>query len=223
MKFAKLLLVLPLFAFSFEIEFNKKFTHELSRDTLSAFLKVTITDDNEIIVRKRLEVFDKKIKTYDKVERKLNNFTIRPKYKHSSSTPRILGYVGELKYHINSRKARFIDEFISEVTSLKKNRDTSVSVTDLSWSVREDTFNVTLDLLRLEAILWGQRYASNLSVDIEKDCTLKNITINRIEQFLQKDEKEIYSVSDISQKATPVLESNQEKIKINPKYILECE
>ncbi len=223
MKLIKLLLLLPIFALSFELEFNKKFSHELSRDTLSAFLTVTITDDNEIIVRDRLDVFNQKIKTYDKVEKKLISFAIRPKYKHLSSTPRIVSYIGELKYKINSRKARYIDEFISEITSLKKNRDTTVSVNNLSWSVREDTFNITLDLLRLDAITWGQRYAKNLSSDINKNCIIKSISINRLEQFLQKNEKEIYSVSDISHKTTPLLETNQEKIKINPKYTLECE
>ena len=222
MKFAKLLLVLPIIAFSFEIEFNKKFSHDLPHDTLSAFIKVTISDDNEIIVSNRLEVFNQKIKSYDKVEKRLGYYTIRPKYKHSKNTPRISSYFGELRYKVDARKARYMDEFISEITLLKKNRDTTVSVDNLSWSVREDTFNVSLDLLRLEAINWGEQYVKNLSNDINKDCKLKSIIINRIDQYSEVENKDIYSTTDISYKKIPVLEANQEKIKINPNYIMEC-
>ena len=222
MKFLKLLL-LPVFAFSFEIEFNKKFSQELSHDTLSTYVTVSITDDNEIIVGERLEVFNQKIKSYDKVERKLGSYTVRPKYRHSSNTPKIAAYVGELRYKVNSRKARFMNEFITEVTKLKRNRDTNVSVSNLSWSVKEDTYNVTLDLLRLEAITWGQRYAKTLSNDIGKDCYVKNININKTNQFRQFNNDAVYSTANMSNKSIPVPESNQEKIKINPNYILECE
>ncbi len=223
MKLLKFILLLPILAFSFEVEFAKKFSQELPHDTLTATLVVTITDDSEVIVGERLEVFNKKIKSYDKVERKLGVFNIRPKYKYSSNTPRIVGYVGELRYKVNSRKARYMDEFVSEITKLKKNRDTSVSVNNLSWTVKEDTFNVSLDLLRLEAISWGQNYAKSLSQDINKNCSLKKIFINRTNQLMSLRQKEVYTSSSISNKSVPIPESNQERIRINPKYILECE
>ncbi|WP_072679482.1 SIMPL domain-containing protein [Arcobacter sp. LA11] len=223
MKFLKLFLLIPIFAFSFEVEFNKKFSHELPHDTLTTYLIITIQDDTELIVGERLEVFNKKIKSYDKVERKLGTFNIRPKYKYSSNTPKIVGYLGELRYKVNSRKARFMDEFISEITKLKKNRDTTVAVNNLSWTVREDTYNVTLDLLRLEAITWGQRYANTLSSDIDKDCKVKKININTTNQTMNMREKAIYASASISNKSIPVPEANQEKIKINPNYVLECE
>ncbi len=222
MKIFKLLFLLPIFAFSFEVEFNKKFFHELPHDTLTTTLLVTITDDSEIKVGDRLEVFNKKIKSYDKVERKLGNYNIRPKYKYSSNKPKIIGYVGELRYKVNSRKARFMDEFVSEITKLKENRDTSIAVNNLSWTVREDTYNVALDLLRLEAINWIEDYSKNLSSDIGKECTIKNITINTINQMTAYRNKAIYANSSISKKVIAVPEANQEQIKINPRYVLDC-
>ncbi|PLY07292.1 MAG: hypothetical protein C0625_06685 [Arcobacter sp.] len=222
MKLLKLFLLLPIVAFSFEIEFSKKFSQVLPHDTLRAYITVTIIDDDEITVAERLEVFNEKIKTYDKVERKLASFTIRPKYKHSSNTPRVSGYVGVLRYEANSHKARYMDEFISELTSLKKNRDTSVSVNNLSWSVREDTYNIILDLLRLKSITWAERYAKNLSNDLGKDCSLKKIIVNTTGQFIENNNREIYTVTQIKNKSIPLHETNQEEIKINPKYILEC-
>lgn len=222
MRFLKFLLI-PIFVFSFELEFTKKFYQELPHDTLSAYLTITITDDNEIIVGERLDVFNQKIKSYDKVERKLRSFNIRPKYKHSSTTPRVSGYIGELRYKVNSRKARFMDEFIGEITKLKRNRDTNVSISNLSWAVREDAYNVTLDLLRLEAVNWITTYSSNLSKDLNMQCFPKKINVDTTRQMMRSIKKEIYSNSTSSNKSIPVPESNQEQIVINSKYILECE
>ena len=221
MKFLKLLLI-PIFAFSYEIEFNKKFSYELPHDTLSTFITVTITDDTEIIVSNRLEVFNKKIKSFDKVERKIGNYNIRPKYRHSANTPKVIGYTGILRYEINSRKARFLDEFIREITKLKRNRDTTVAVSNLSWSVKEETYNVTLDLLRLEAINWINVYVINLSKNLDKDCSIKKIDINTTKQMMIRENKFNYSNASISHKSIPIPEVDQQRIKINPKYIVEC-
>lgn len=221
MRFLKFISI-PVFLFSFEIEFNKKFYHELPHDTLSTFVTVTIEDDTERVVSDRLSIFNQKIKSLDKVEKKLGTFNIRPKYRHSSNTPKIIGYIGELKYKVNSRKAKYMDEFVSEITNLKKNRDTNVSVNNLSWSVREETYNVTLDLLRLEAINWAESYSKNLSNDINKKCEVKKIDINTANQFYGNNRVIAMQSESISNKELPVPEANQEKIVINPKYIMEC-
>ena len=221
MNFLKLLLI-PIFAFSYELEFDKKFSYELPHDTLSTFITITITDDSEIIVGDRLEIFNKKIKSFDKVERKLGNYNIRPKYRHSANTPKVIGYTGELSYKINSRKARFLDEFIGEITKLKRNRDTTVSVTDLAWSVKEETYNVTLDLLRLEAINWINVYVINLSKNLNRDCSIKKIEINKTEQMMIRLDESYYSNAAISNKSVPIPDFEQKRIKINPKYIVEC-
>ncbi len=222
MKIFKLFLFLPILAFSFEIEFNKNFSHELPQDTLTTTLLITITDDTEILVGERLEVFNKKIKSFDKVERKLGNYNIRPKYKYSSNTPKIIAYVGELRYKVNSRKARFMDQFISEITKLKENRDTTVAVNNLSWTVREETYNQALDILRLKSIKWIKNYAKQLSDDIVKECLIKKITINSHNKLSSYRNRAVYANSSLSKKVIAVPESNQESIKINPKYLLEC-
>lgn len=223
MKFIKLLIFLPVLLFSFEIEFSKKFSIDLPHDVLTTHLTVTIEDDSELAVSERLEVFNSKIKSYDKVEKKLGTFNIRPKYKHSKNTPNIVGYIGELRYKIISYKAQFMDEFITKITKLKDNRDTTVSVNSLSWTVREDTFNVTLDLLRLEAINWASTYAKTLSNDIGKICSVKKIELNDIAQVMLERSTLAYSAKTIGSKSIPVPQANQEKIRINPKYILECQ
>ncbi len=221
MRFLKFL-VFPIFVFSFEVEFHKKFYHELPHDILSANISITIKDNSELKVSDRLDVFNQKIKSFDKVERKLISFNIRPKYRHSGNTPKITGFSGKLRYKINSRKAIYMNEFITEIASLKNNRDTVVSVSNLSWSVREGTYNVSLDLLRLESINWIQTYISNLSKDLNRNCEIKSIQINQEDNSIRYKMGEVYDDTSLATNTLSVPEANQEKIVINSKYILEC-
>lgn len=217
-----ILLFLPIFLFSFELEFDKKFYHELPHDTLSTDIFITIEDDKEKIVSERLEIFNQKIKSFDKVERKFGSLNIRPKYRHSNSTPKIIAYEGILKYKINSRKANYMNEFVSEITKLKENRDTTISIYDLSWSVREETYNVTLDLLRLEAINWGINYVTNLSKDLSKICSLKNVSINKRGEMIATRVGTQYSNETNVNQTIAVPEANREKIVIVASYEMEC-
>jgi uncharacterized protein YggE len=216
MKFISLLSFLPIFLFSFEIEFNKKFYHTLPHEILKTHLVIRIDDDSEKEVDNRLNKFNELIKEYDKVDKKLASFNIRPNFRHAGNTPTIRGYIGELVYTIESNKAHFMDEFITQITDLKKFRDTSVSITNLSWTIKEATYNVTLDLLRYEAINWAQTYATNLSNDVKKNCSLKKIVINRTPTPIYN--KSEYNITE----SLTVPQANQEMIEINPKFILEC-
>lgn len=221
MKILKLL-VLPVFLFSFELKFEKKFKHELPHDTLTTNIRITIDDDRENRVEQRLNVFNEKIKRFDKVEKKFIGFSVRPKYRHAMNTPKVNGYIGELRYKVYSYKAKHMDEFISELTKLKRNRDTEVSLTNLAWSVPEDTYNVTFDLLRLQAINWGINYIKNVSNDIEKECNLKSIEIDKENELMSANTGKVYTTNNIKEKVIPIPDTKQENIVIFANYVMEC-
>lgn len=216
------LLLLPVFGFGFQLEFTKEFSQQLPHDTLSANLTITIEDETEAIVNDRFKVFNKKIKEFSIVERELEKFNIRPKYRHITSTPKIIGYIGELRYQVDSYKAKDMHMFISELTELKRFRDTTVSVNNLSWSVKEDTYNVTLDLLRLEAINWGNTYAQNLSNDLNKNCVLEKVVIDRDKINDKNNVNILYSNTLNNSKDLDVPDAKEERVTINPKYYVEC-
>jgi len=216
------LLVLPIFLFSFELKFEKKFKHELPHDTLTTNIRITIDENKQNRLEQRLNKFNETIKKFDKVEKKFISFTIRPKYKHAMNTPKVSGYIGELRYKVNSYKANNMDEFISELTKLKRNRDTEISLNNLAWSVPEDTYNVTFDLLRLEAVNWGINYMKNISNDLNKNCTLKSIEIDKDNQLMSTNTDKIYSTSNIKNKRIPIPDTKQENIVIYSNYTMEC-
>ncbi|RXJ68631.1 hypothetical protein CRV08_07335 [Halarcobacter ebronensis] len=222
MKLLKLLFI-PAFVFGFDIEFSKKFHHILPEDTLSANLIITIEDETESEINSRFKVFDKKIKTFKEIEKEYESFNIKPKYRHLNTTPKAIGYIGELKYKLNSDKAIYMDDFITALTDLKRFRDTQISVNNLFWTVREETFNVTLDLLRLEAINWGKTYSKNLSNDLKESCQIKSIKIDKKDNFNDEQTPVKYERLLNSTKVAPIPEMEEERnLSITANYILEC-
>lgn len=217
------LAVLPVTLFSFEMEFNKKFTQELMADTLSANIIIRIDGKEEKIISKKLTKFNDEIKENDEVERKLGNFTVRPSYKYSSTnTPKIVGYIGELRYSINSTNAQNINEFISNINNLKESRDTSITVSGLSWKVKDSTYDVALDILRLQAINWAEVYAANLSQELQKGCRVQNIRINSPRNISPLRSNYAMEAMSSSKRNVPVPKADRQKLEINPTYKLEC-
>ena len=214
-----LLVILPVYLFSFEVNFNKKFTKSLTQDTLTTYLSIVVRDDNEKLINKALKKFNKKIKSLDEVDKHNWSLTIRPEYRTSNNVPKITGYVGELRYKVNSNKATKINKFINEMIKLKENRNTNVVISNLRWTIKESSFNIANDLLRLEAINWGTTYASNLSKDLNLKCSVKNISIHN--SNFRPLARMSYS-TEVSDNKIAVPQSNKEEISISPSFVLEC-
>jgi uncharacterized protein YggE len=182
-----------------------------------------IEDNKEKDVIERLEVFNDTIKKYKKVEKQLGNFNVRPQYQRTSNSPKIYGYKGTLNYKIEANDALNMGEFITLITSLKNNRDTSVSLNNLSWRVKEDSYNVILDLLRLESIVWAEDYAKTLSSDLKKECKVKSI--NLMNNYLRSYMEPMATLkldSSLQKENVPVPEVSQQKISMTSNYLLEC-
>lgn len=218
-----LLLLLPFLLFSYEIDFSKKFTKDLLPDILTANISISIEDSEEKIVIKRLEKFNKEIKKYDKIDKTMGNFNVRPLYQHASKTPTIYAYKGILNYTLETMDAIFMGEFVSLVTSLKNNRDTTISLNNLSWKVKEESYKVTLDALRLEAIIWIEEYSKILSKDINKECKIKNINLTDNYQPHYASSPMLRMDSSFKKEKMLVPEISKQNISINTTYKIECE
>ncbi|RXJ81474.1 SIMPL domain-containing protein [Arcobacter sp. F2176] len=218
-----LFLFLPFFLYAFEVDFSKEFTKDLIPNVLSADISIIIEDEKEKNVIERLEVFNKEIKAYNKVEKQLGTFNVRPLYQKASNTPKIYGYSGELSYKIETDDAFSMGEFISMITNMKENRDTSVTLNNLSWRVKDDSYNVILDLVRLEAINWVENYVKVLSNDLHKDCEIKTISLeNNIMHTYRAQMTSMKLSSSLKKEDVPVPEVSHQKLSILTNYKLEC-
>ncbi len=220
MKKICLVAAIPALLFSFDINFNKKFSKTLIQDTLTTNLSIVIKDDSEKKINKTLEKFNKKIKSYTKVEKDFGTLNIRPNYRTSNNVPKIIGYRGELRYKVSSNKASNINEFISQLIDLKKDRETNIIINNLSWTVKEDKYIKAQEELRLTSIQWLNNYAEELSNTLNKECKIKNININS--NSYRPIARMAYSSESSFSTKIAVPESNEEEVSITPSFTLEC-
>lgn len=173
------LFLLPLSLFSFELNFSKTFEKEIMPDTLSTSIIIRVDSQNERHISKVLEKYNEIIKDNDEVEKRRGSLTIRPHYKYSSKNiPKIISYIGQLTYKVNSTSAYKIDKFINEISRINKERSTSITISSLKWSVKSETVQIANDIIRLEATQWALTYTRNLESDLRKKCKLEKVSLN---------------------------------------------
>lgn len=216
-------ILLPISLLSFEVNFNKRFTKLLQPDVLNTDIFVKIESDNEKKIAKKLNLFNDYIKKTKYLSKRLGHLFIRPTFRYSSNAPIIAGYIGEIQYNIQSEQPKDINQFISGLIDLKDNRDTSIVISDLKWKIKESTKNVSIDLLRFEAISWIQTYTTNLSIDLNKECELKTINIRPYEKSTYNgSNKRSYDSISGKKSSIPIPEITNQDIHIDVNYSLEC-
>lgn len=210
-------------SYAYDINFSKSFSKKLMPDILSTNLSIRIEGDNEKDISNKLEVFNKEIKKNKVLYKKLGSYNIRPNFKYSSNnSPKITGYIGEIKYKIEATHSKDFNKFITSLNSLKQSRSTSIIITGLSWKVKEDTYNVALDILRLESIYWIETYASNLSTDLNKECEVKNINISSYNKAIAYNSVSRLRTDARMSDNVPIPQANNQQISIKPNYKVEC-
>ncbi len=222
-KTSLLFFIFPFSLMAYELSFHKTFNKILLPDILSTNISITIEGEEENDISNRLNVFNETIIDIDTVKKSLGNFNIRPNYRYTNSSPKIIGYIGKLSYHIESKSTKNISDFINTITKLKENTDTSVLVNGLSWKVKTNTYNKSIDYLRLESIKWIGKYSLYLSKQLHINCKVKKIDINETRPFSNYSRNN-YSALSVKSKSfsVPIPQVNEQKINLNTNFILEC-
>ena len=216
-----LFLIYPLSLMSYELSFHKTFGKTLVPNILSTNISISIEGNEESDISNRLNIFNETIIDIDNVKKSLGNFNIRPNYRYNSSSPKIIGYIGKLSYHIESKSTKNISDFINTITKLKENRDTSILVNGLSWKVKTSTYNKNIDSLRLESIKWIGAHSLFLSKQLNINCEIKKITINKSHPYSNYSRSN-YSPMTLKSTSVPIPEVNEKKITLNTNFLLEC-
>ena len=214
---------MPLQLFAYEISFNKKFSSVVTPDVLKTFISVNVEDDDENFINRNIDRFNDFIKDSDSVIKKNGSYILNPKYRYYKNKQEFMGYVGTLRYEIQSNDAKKINEFIDELIALKKRVDTrkvKVNISNLSWKISERLYEKSVDLLRIEVITWASTYSKNLSAKLLKTCEIKNININNVSRnnFFRSEAMPMSAkaVSDLA----PV--NSDKTISLNPNFVMEC-
>jgi len=217
-----LLLSLPLLVFGFELNFTKEFSKSLLPNELTSTIKVVVEDKEEKEVISSLNMYNKFLTKYDKVKKSNLSISITPKYSYKEGQSIFEGYNGVLNYTVSSNKSSHIKEFLEKFYELKEDTSHSLLMPTMQWKIDDKSYEKELEDLRLDAIIWTNNYAKELSAKINHLCSVKQINISP--NFARPSH---YSSDMVMLKSSkninmPILEKVDETITISPSIVLEC-
>ena len=219
-------LLLPIFAFSYELNFNKSFSKVVNPDLLTTNIIVSVEKKDENKVNAEIEKFNDLIKKTNNVTLKNGSFTLSPKYKYYDNKQEFIGYVGNLRYSAESKNAKELNSFMDSLTSLKdsiKSDDVKLNISNVAWNISDDLQNKSFDALRFEAITWIDSYAKTLSGQVAKFCEVSKINIfesNTGNVVYARAEMAYSTMAKSVANVAPI--SSEQNITINPNFILDC-
>lgn len=221
---SKLLLILPIFALSYELNFNNSFSKSLNPDILSSTVNISVTRENEKNANIEIEKFNDFLKNTKNITLKNTNYNLTPKYEYIENKPYFKGFIATINFVIQSKDSSIINSFLSDLLALKdsqKKSDIKINISNLSWEVSEKLQNKIIDNLRLESILWIEDYAKEISKKSSKKCEIKSVIINEDGNYNFSRVKAVsFSTNSENMDISPI--RSEQNIKINTNYILDC-
>lgn len=202
--------------FGVTINFSKPFELELKPNTLQAQISVMVTKSSEKEAAKLLGKFSTFIDSATEVEKKGGNYNIYPQYNYEDNKRYKSDYIGRINYHISSKSPEKLNSFIADLYAQKSDNRTNISTSSIMWVMSEDMKSGKIDGLRLDAILWADKYALSLSKSLSKKCEVKKISFDNSDNF------EYVSSARMSKLSAPVPTQDLQKISIKPSFELEC-
>lgn len=219
-------LLLPIFGFSYEVNFNKSFSKVVNPDLLTTNITINIEKKDENKVNSEIEKFNDFLKKTNDVTLKNGSFTLSPKYKYHDNKQEFLGYIGSLRYSAESKNAKDLNTFMDKLISIKesiKSEDVKLNISNVSWNISDDLQNKSFDALRLESINWVESYAKSLSSQVSKYCEVSKINIsesNNGNVVYARAEMAYSGMLKMAADVAPI--SSEQNITINPNFVLEC-
>ena len=219
-------LLLPLFGFSYEVNFNKSFSKVVNPDLLTTNITINIEKKDENKVNSEIEKFNDFFKKTNDVTLKNGSFTLSPKYKYHDNKQEFLAYIGSLRYSVESKNAKDLNTFMDKLISIKesiKSEDVKLNISNVSWNISDDLQNKSFDALRLESINWVESYAKSLSSQVSKYCEVSKINIsepNNGNVVYARAEMAYSGMLKMAADVAPI--SSEQNITINPNFVLEC-
>jgi hypothetical protein len=226
---------------SSQISMSKKFSTKLVPDMLCSSVSVLTEDMKETKVLKRLtkyaEYFSKLDEKYPNTI-KGGNYQVTPKYVYEKNKRVFKGYSGYVSYSIcksiykSEQPAKDIDKIIKSTFKIKSeekaNKNTHINARSNGWKVSPKYYTKAEDELKLQSIIWGEKYSQIISKNINKKCEVKSINISHHSNYVPYRKNMRYSamakmetsVSSADIAPSPI--KSDEIINLNTSYNYEC-
>lgn len=226
--FLKTVLLLPIFGFSYELNFNKSFSKNINADILVSNINIIIEKKDEKSVNNEIEKFNNFLKNTKNITIENTNYNLIPKYEYNNNKSTFKGYIGDSRFVVKSEDATAINSFLSDLIAIKdslKSNDLKLNISNLSWELSSKLQNKVMDELRFESLSWIDNYSKDLSNKIIKKCEIKNVNINEELMPIQIKSRMMSISNDgasnnLNSDISPI--NTEQNIKINTNYILDC-
>ncbi len=219
-KFVMLVLILVI-SNAYEIRFEKFFEKSLEPDILATRVSISIKQGSEEKVVKKLNIFDDFFKKNAFVILKNGSYDISPDYKYTKNETKFVGFSGRMGYDIQTKNAKDMNRFISNLLKAKKGNDLDdikIKISHVNWQISKKTYKEELEKLRMEAIIWANSYTKELSSRLQTKCELKKVLIDQSPRYYAR------ALTSYGAKASanvaPI--KTQEQVNINPSFEIEC-
>ncbi len=215
----RVITILILFSLSLSavnIKFSKPFEQELKPNLLQAQISITVIQSSEKKVSGLLGKFSSFINDQTEIEKKGGNYNIYPQYNYENNQRYKSDYIGTINYNISSPFSEKLNLFLASLYEKKSDNRTSINTNSLRWIMSKEIKEGKVDKLRLDAILWSDIYAKELSTTLSKVCEVVKISFGNIDNFFSSE------MTDIATSSAPIPTQDLQKITINPTFELEC-
>lgn len=217
-----LILSLPILVFGFELNFNKEFSKSLLPNELTSSVKVVVENKEEKEVIAGLNIYNKFLKKYDKVKKSNLSMSITPKYSYKEGESNFQGYNGVLNYTVSSNKSADIKKFLEKFYELKEDASHVLLMPTMQWKIDDEKYEKELEDLRLNAIVWTNNYAKELSKKLNQKCSVRQINISSNFARPVNYSNDMVMLKSSERLEIPVLEKIDQTISIKPNISLEC-
>ena len=214
----RIFIVLVLFSlslFAVNINFSKPFELELKPNILQAQISISVIQSSEKKVSDLLGKFSNFIENEKEIDKSGGNYNIYPQYNYENNKRYKSDYIGTINYNISSNYPDKLNQFLTNLYEKKTDNRTNINTNSLRWIMSEELKVGQIDKLRLDAILWADVYAKELSNSLSKVCEVIKISFISVDNFYSAPMREMKS-------SAPVPTQDLQKITINPTFELEC-
>ncbi len=204
------------------INFSKEFETEIKPDTLQASVSIVEKLSTQDAVVNALARITNYLDTWEDIEKKGGNYSVRPNYTYENNKRYKDGYSGSIYYTFSSKDSKKLNKFLSNLYSFKAPKGEEISLNNINWIMSKEQKTGKVDALRLDAIKWSRVYAKSLSKDLSSKCSVKSVIFTPINYFQPQPmiREEMVAMDKAYMAPTPT--QDKQKMSVNPTITIEC-
>jgi uncharacterized protein YggE len=204
-----------------DIIFSKTFEKKIKPDTLTTNITFSTQKTSQETATNRLTKISDFVSAQNSVKSKGGDYSVNPHYDYDNGKNIQNGYDGIISYQLSSKNPEVLNKFTRELQRYGEKNGMIVAVSSASWGMsdNQEGSDGGVEDLRLEAIVWSDRYAKSLSSKIGKNCSIQKINFSGGGYYPQP---MMMKASMAMSDSAPIPTQDEQNININANIEMVC-